>query len=155
MLATKSHPDLVPSLLDKLTLASYDVSSSVPADPVRGLLRDITDLLNTWTTADARTEGFDELASSITCYGAPLPSSLVIGTYDNQQAVGRRLEQLIVRFEPRIATAKVTVTPNRQQPTTCQLTIVATLTSNPDTTISADYSVNYRQGRAQVELVQS
>ena len=155
--APTSRPtnDLVPTLLDRLVLASHGVSSPASADPTAGLLRDIEDLLNTWSANNPASESFAEVASSISCYGSPAPSSLDIGTYDNRQAVGRQLEQVLLRFEPRLATARVTVNPDGQRPTHCLLRIDGTLANNSASTIMAEYSVSYRQGRAQVELEQS
>ncbi|WP_425395133.1 type VI secretion system baseplate subunit TssE [Aeoliella sp.] len=146
---------LAPTLLDRLVLASQGVSSPAMADPLAGLLRDVEDLLNTWTAAGPRESDFEELASSISCYGSPTPGSLDVGTFDQQQAVARQLEKVLLRFETRLESVRVTVTPDTDRPTTCRLRIDGTLADNAGTTLTAEYSVNYRQGRAQVELVQS
>jgi type VI secretion system protein ImpF len=73
--------------------------------------RDLEALLNTRRSAEPNPEEFPELAGSILYYGSPDFSSMCRDSPDVLARLARGLEQVIVRYEPRLTGVKVTVAP--------------------------------------------
>jgi type VI secretion system protein ImpF len=98
---------LTPSILDRLAADvdpqgrpsgfGFDLQHMI--DAVR---RDLEDLLNTRRAARASAETFDEVRTSVVNYGMPDLASVSAGTEAEREAVGRIIEGVINRFEPRL-----------------------------------------------------
>jgi type VI secretion system protein ImpF len=106
---------LMPSVLDRLIepisatgpLLGYTVEQMT--DAVR---RDLEDLLNTRRPLDDVPPGLGEVACSVVAYGVPDPGSLGAVTTQQQEEIGRILEDIIRRFEPRLTAVRVRLVPS-------------------------------------------
>ncbi len=101
---------LLPSLLDRLidaeaagsgNLLGYDVAQMV--DAVR---RDLEDLLNTRQSHQGMPEEFVELHDSVATYGLPDFTSIDSSKTGQRKAMGKVIETIINRFEPRLRDVK-------------------------------------------------
>jgi type VI secretion system protein ImpF len=104
---------LKPSILDRLidagtagTAARRGYSFEQAEDAVR---RDLEDLLNTRQTNSDLSEDYVELHRSIVTYGLPDLTSLQTFTPQQRQQIGRVLEAIITRFEPRLRDVRATM----------------------------------------------
>jgi type VI secretion system protein ImpF len=97
---------LLPSILDRLIdpdaggtawRRGYGVEQMVEA-----VQRDLEDLLNTRQSYAGLPEGFAEVGRSVFGYGLPDLTSLNAITREQRQEIGRVLEAVIARFEPRL-----------------------------------------------------
>ena len=101
------HQRLTPSILDRLTADPAPNSPSVGmtfelrqmVDVVR---RDLEELLNTRRAARASADAFEEVRDSVVTFGMPDLSSVPAGTEGEREEVGRIIEKIINRFEPRL-----------------------------------------------------
>jgi type VI secretion system protein ImpF len=100
------HQGLMPSLLDRLidpdsggTIArrGYGVEQMVAS-----VHRDLEDLLNTRQTLSDLPEAFTEVHNSVIAYGLPDLTSLNAVTPQLREEIGRVLEAIIAKFEPRL-----------------------------------------------------
>ena len=64
--------------------------------------RDLEDLLNTRLTNNDVPASFVEVSSSVVTYGLPDLSSLSADTAERRAEIGRIIERVIMRFEPRL-----------------------------------------------------
>lgn len=97
---------LMPSVIDRLTdpdsggtkwRSGYGVPEMVAA-----VYRDLEELLNTRTTDHGIPEEFTEVHRSIVGYGLPDLVSLNAVTASQRESIGRVIEAVIERFEPRL-----------------------------------------------------
>jgi type VI secretion system protein ImpF len=101
------HQRLTPSILDRLTAdpETNHTSSGMMFDlrqMVDAVRRDLEDLLNTRRAAPAGVEAFEEVRGSVVAFGMPDLSSVPAGTEGEREEVGRVIEGVINRFEPRL-----------------------------------------------------
>jgi type VI secretion system protein ImpF len=104
---------LMPSVLDRLidpesggTAARRGYSVEQAVDAVR---RDLEDLLNTRRTSSKDVEDYPEVANSIVAYGLPDLASFDAITPQQREAIGRVIEAVITRFEPRLRDVRATL----------------------------------------------
>jgi type VI secretion system protein ImpF len=104
---------LMPSILDRLSDADaggtawrrgYGVEQMVEA-----VQRDLEDLLNTRQSHAGLPEGYAEVERSVFGYGLPDLASLNAITPDQRREIGRVLEAVIARFEPRLRDPRATL----------------------------------------------
>jgi type VI secretion system protein ImpF len=100
------HQGLMPSLLDRLIDPEADGTSwqhgySVQ-QMVAAVFRDLEELLNTRQTAVGIPPEFAEVRDSIVAYGMPDLTTIAAVTPEQRAAIGRVLEDMIQRFEPRL-----------------------------------------------------
>ena len=105
----RPDPDrrLTPSILDRLAAeadpsgrpARFGFDMQQMVDAVR---RDLEDLLNTRRTAGRAADAFPEVSASVVTYGMPDLASMSAGTEAERAEVGRIIEGVINRFEPRL-----------------------------------------------------
>ena len=104
---------LLPSILDRLIdpdaggtawRRGYGVEQMVEA-----VHRDLEDLLNTRQSHDGLPEGFSEVGRSVFGYGLPDLASLSAVTPEQRREIGRVLEAVIARFEPRLRDPRATL----------------------------------------------
>jgi type VI secretion system protein ImpF len=102
---------LMPSLIDRLAdpdlsgpgmLADFDVTRMM--DSVR---RDLEDLFNSHDPIGPVPAEYREVRSSILSYGLPDLPSLTSSTGFRKEAVGRVIEEVIARHEPRLRDVRV------------------------------------------------
>ena len=106
-MAQPAPQELMPSLLDRLIdpeaggtswRRGYGIEQMM--DVVR---RDLEDLLNTRQSHDPeKVAAFEEVSKSIVAYGLPDLQSLNAVTQSQRDDIGRTIEGLIARFEPRL-----------------------------------------------------
>jgi type VI secretion system protein ImpF len=111
---------LMPSLLDRLidphsggTLSRRGYSVEQMVDAVR---RDLEDLLNTRRTNPDIPAGYPEVLASIEVYGVPDLTSLEAFTVEQREEIGRLLEQIIRRFEPRLKEVRARLVEEKDNP---------------------------------------
>lgn len=105
---------LMPSMLDRL----IDPEASGTAfsrgytveQMTQAVLRDLEELLNTRQTAFNVPENCTETRSSIVLYGLPDLTNLRAATTQDRAAIGRILETIVMRYEPRLRDVKATLT---------------------------------------------
>jgi type VI secretion system protein ImpF len=104
---------LIPSLLDRLIdpesggsgwAQGYSVSQM--AEAVR---RDLEDLLNTRQTSAGIPEIFHELHDSIVAYGLPDMANTEASTIGSRAQIGRIIERIIARYEPRLCDVRASL----------------------------------------------
>jgi type VI secretion system protein ImpF len=113
MPSKEEQQGLMPSIIDRLT----DPSSGGTAwrrgygveQMVSSVQRDLEDLLNTRQTHGGLPEEFKEVHNSIVAYGLPDLNSLNAITATQRQQIGRAIETIIARFEPRLKDIRATL----------------------------------------------
>ncbi len=109
---------LTPSILDRL----IDPESSGTAarsgygieQVILAVRRDLEDLLNTHRAIIALPEEFREIRTSPVGYGIPDFGSLPTSTVQQRDSIGRMVEEIIGRFEPRLREVTVHVIDNKR-----------------------------------------
>jgi type VI secretion system protein ImpF len=100
------QPGLRPSLLDRLTDPHSDGPGSRPGYSLEQLLEkvqeDLTDLLNTYSSYRQPREDYPEVFHSIMAYGLPDLASMKAITPEQREQIGRELQEVVERFEPRL-----------------------------------------------------
>lgn len=104
---------LTPSILDRL----MDPESSGTAarggygieQIIYSVRRDLEDLLNTHRSIINLPDEFPEIRSSPVGYGIPDFGSLATATVQQRESIGRMVEEIVARFEPRLREVKVHV----------------------------------------------
>jgi type VI secretion system protein ImpF len=113
MPAKEEQQGLMPSIIDRLV----DPSSGGTAwrrgygveQMVQAVQRDLEDLLNTRQTHVGLPEEFKEVHNSIIAYGLPDLNSLNAISAQQRQQIGRLIETIIARFEPRLKDIRATL----------------------------------------------
>ncbi|MCE9529821.1 MAG: type VI secretion system baseplate subunit TssE [Planctomycetes bacterium] len=104
---------LLPSIIDRLIdpesagtaiMIGYDVPQMY-----RAVLRDLEELLNTRQTYRDLPEAYTEVHDSIICYGLPDLMSIDSVSSNTRSAIGRAIQHVIERFEPRLRDVRVNV----------------------------------------------
>src|SRR5207249_3649963 len=110
---------LMPSLLDRLIDPDSDVSRvqhgySV-GQMVAAVHRDLEELLNTRQTSAGLPADCVEVLNSIVAYGMPDLATIPALSASQRAQIGRVLETIILRFEPRLRDVKATLLDPRQE----------------------------------------
>jgi len=104
---------LMPSLIDRLIdpgsggtawRRGYGVEQMIQA-----VQRDLEDLLNTRQSHEGLPPEYKEVHNSIVAYGLPDLNSVNAITAQQRQQIGRMIEGIIARFEPRLKDIKATL----------------------------------------------
>jgi type VI secretion system protein ImpF len=109
---------LTPSILDRL----IDPDSAGTAwrrgygleQMVASVHRDLEDLLNTRQSHAALPERYPAVHDSLVAYGLPELTSANL-TPEHMEAIGRMLEAVISRYEPRLRDVRATVVPTGEE----------------------------------------
>jgi type VI secretion system protein ImpF len=113
MPSKEEQQGLMPSIIDRLIdpgsggtawRRGYGVEQMVQA-----VQRDLEDLLNTRQSHEGLPPEFKELHNSIVAYGLPDLNSMNAITSTQRQQIGRMIETIIARFEPRLKDIKATL----------------------------------------------
>ncbi len=104
---------LMPSVLDRL----LDPDSAGTAwrrgyglqQMMQAVQRDLEELLNTRQSHQGLPDDLNELNSSIFAYGLPELTSLNATTPAEREAIGMILEQVVMKFEPRLRNVRATL----------------------------------------------
>ena len=104
---------LMPSIIDRL----IDPGSGGTAwrrgygleQMIQAVQRDLEDLLNTRQSHEGLPSEFKEVHNSIVAYGLPDLNSINAVTSTQRQQIGRLIEAIIGRFEPRLKDIKATL----------------------------------------------
>ena len=104
---------LMPSIIDRL----IDPGSGGTAwrrgygleQMIQAVQRDLEDLLNTRQSHEGLPLEFKEVHNSIVAYGLPDLNSINAVTSTQRQQIGRLIEAIIARFEPRLKDIKATL----------------------------------------------
>ena len=113
MASKDEQQGLMPSLIDRL----IDPSSGGTAwrrgygveQMIQAVQRDLEDLLNTRQSHEGLPPEFKEVHNSIVAYGLPDLNSMNAITAQQRQQIGRLIEAIIARFEPRLKDIKATL----------------------------------------------
>ena len=113
MARSDAQPGLTPSLLDRFIDPAFQYEAPLRgftvtemADVVR---RDLEDLLNTRQSNQAVPPEYEAVQQSIIAYGMPDLTSLNALTTQQREDIGRVLEQIVERFEPRLRDVRATL----------------------------------------------
>jgi type VI secretion system protein ImpF len=158
MAKSDSQPGLMPSILDRL----IDPDSSGTAwhrgyderQMAEAVQRDLEDLLNTRQTHAGLPATYTEVNHSIAAYGLPDLVSLNAITPQQRRQIGRTLEEVVSKFEPRLKDVKATlITSQDSQETTVQFKIEARLSVDPAPEVAFDTILELTTGRYSVKSV--
>jgi type VI secretion system protein ImpF len=105
----------MPSILDRLIDPEADFTMArqgyTPSQMVAAVQRDLEDLLNTRSSAYEIPPQCKEALDSILSFGMPDLSQIEATTDAARARIGRVLEQIILRFEPRLKDVRATLLP--------------------------------------------
>ena len=110
-----AHPQqgLMPSVLDRLIDPESKGTAIVigyDADKMyRAVLRDLEDLLNTRRASPDLPEHLEQARDSILAYGLPDLVTLEDASSQRRSEIGRAIEEVIARFEPRLRDVQATL----------------------------------------------
>jgi type VI secretion system protein ImpF len=113
MTSKDEQQGLMPSIIDRLIdpgsggtawRRGYGVEQMIQA-----VQRDLEDLLNTRQSHEGLPPEFKEVHNSIIAYGLPDLNSVNAITLQQRQQIGRMIEGIIARFEPRLKDIKATL----------------------------------------------
>ena len=144
--------NLKSSILDRLVDVSVVGPASAPwyapAEVIDAVRRDLETLLNTRQTSQGLCEGYPEVTDSLITFGIPDASALKTFTAADREAIARRIEQSIRRFEPRLSHVKVTVlAPTTRKDRVLRLHIAGRLAIEPASDIEFDAAMELTTGR--------
>jgi len=113
MSSKEEQQGLMPSIIDRL----IDPGSGGTAwrrgygleQMIQAVQRDLEDLLNTRQSHEGLPPEFKEVHNSIVAYGLPDLNSINAVTSTQRQQIGRLIEAIIARFEPRLKDIKATL----------------------------------------------
>jgi type VI secretion system protein ImpF len=147
---------LMPSLLDRLidplsggTLSRRGYAVEQMVDAVR---RDLEDLLNTRRTNPDIPAGYPEVLASIEAYGVPDLTSLEAFTVEQREEIGRLLEQIIRRFEPRLKDVRARLVEEKENPDRkIRFHVDATLAVEPAPEVAFETVLELTTGHTTIE----
>jgi type VI secretion system protein ImpF len=151
---------LKPSVLDRLIDASLE-GSRAPAwydldGVIASLRRDLEDLLNTRQTCQGLCDALPELENSLLTFGLPDAASLLAVTPQQRLQLGRRIEQIVSRFEPRLKQVRVVVLdPVDQRRRVLEFQIRGRLEVDPAIDLELDAAIELTTGQLSVTAAQS
>lgn len=151
---------LLPSILDRLIdpdtkgtswKSGYSLQNMV--DVVR---RDLEDLLNTRQSHQGLTEAFGETERSILGYGLPDLTSLDAITSQQREEIGRILETVVRRYEPRLRDVRATlVDAGESKRPTVRFRIDARLALEPAPEVAFETILELTTGHSAVKQAES
>jgi type VI secretion system protein ImpF len=144
---------LRPSFFDRLIdvemqrpQAVYNVEQMVAV-----VYRDLEDLLNTRQTHAGMPEHFQETHHSVAAYGLPDLTTLNAVSASDREEIGRVLETIIARFEPRLRTIRAAVIEEPEsKERTHRFRVEARLALDPAPEVAFDTILELATGRYQV-----
>jgi type VI secretion system protein ImpF len=147
---------LMPSLLDRLidpdsggTVAKHGYSIPKMVDAVQ---RDLEDLLNTRKSDVGIPDDFVEVHRSIFGYGLPDLTSLNAITAQQREDIGRVIETIVGRFEPRLKDIRATlIDPGDGKDRTVKFRIDARLCVDPAPEVAFDTILELTTGHYSVK----
>lgn len=114
--------------------------------------RDLEDLLNTRQTHQGLPEAFVETERSILGYGLPDLTSLDAITPQQREEIGRILEAVVARFEPRLRDVRATlVDPGDSKQPTVRFRIDARLALEPAPEVAFETVLELTTGHSAVK----
>jgi type VI secretion system protein ImpF len=148
---------LLPSLLDRLidpeAVMSQDRHGYTVAQMVAAVHRDLEDLLNTRQTAAGLPADCAEVQRSVVAYGMPDLAGLPAVSPDQRARIGRLLEAIIQRHEPRLRDVKATLLdPAQKVQRTVRFRVEARLNVDPAPEVAFDTILELTTGRSTVSL---
>jgi type VI secretion system protein ImpF len=147
------HKALRPSFLDRLVDVEMERARSfyTVEQMVAVVHRDLEDLLNTRQTHAGMPEHFRETLDSVAAYGLPDLTTLSAVTTQEREEIGRVLEAIIARFEPRLRDIHATMLDDTEpKERTIRFRIDARLALDPAPEVAFDTILELATGRYQV-----
>lgn len=155
---SRANPEqgLLPSVLDRL----IDPESSGTAwrrgygveQMEIAVRRDLEELLNTRQPLVERPEEFPETAASIVAYGLPDLTSFNAVSPQQRDAIGRAIETIIARFEPRLRDVRAALANSEiEKDRTIRFRIEAKLCLDPAPEVAFDTILELTTGRCSVK----
>jgi type VI secretion system protein ImpF len=121
MARKQGEQPLLPSVLDRLLDDDPGVSREAPAsrsqqlrDLENAVRRDLENLLNTRLRCLDVPDDLEELQTSLVNYGLPDLTTANVASPQNREELGRKVEQVIRRFDPRFKSVRVTLKDNAE-----------------------------------------
>jgi type VI secretion system protein ImpF len=146
---------LMPSVLDRLIDPEADLTSLRQGFDVGQMIlavhRDLEDLLNTRQTAAGLPAECVEVMRSIVAYGMPDLTSVQAITAMQRAAIGRLLEAIIARFEPRLRDIKATLLdPGQEVQRAVKFHVEARLNVDPAPEVAFDTILELTTGHSTI-----
>ncbi len=146
---------LMPSLLDRLIDPDSDVSREQHgysvAQMIAAVHRDLEELLNTRQTSAGLPADCVEVQRSVVAYGMPDLTNIPALSASQRAQIGRILEAIILRYEPRLRDVKATLLDPRQEiQRTVKFRIEARLSVEPAPEIAFDTVLELTTGHSSV-----
>jgi type VI secretion system protein ImpF len=145
---------LMPSLLDRLIDPDSDGSAARQGYGVEQMLqvvrRDLEDLLNTRQTNSGIPEVFVEVHQSIIGYGLPDLTTVTADSPAARAEIGRIVEGIVARFEPRLKDVKATMVDSSETDRTVRFHIEARLNVDPAPEVGFETVLELMTGRLSV-----
>jgi type VI secretion system protein ImpF len=143
----------MPSLLDRLTDPDADGTAAEQGYTVQQMIaavfRDLEDLLNTHQTATDVPPEFAEVRNSIVAFGMPDLTSVVAVSAAQRAAIGRILEEIILRHEPRLRDVRAVLQdPGSQIKRTVKFRIEARMRVEPAPEVAFDTVLELTTGHS-------
>lgn len=156
-----ADPRLVPSMLDRLidpdsggtrNRQGYSVEQMVAA-----VRRDLENLLNTRVSMLSIPDEFAELQLSPLTYGLPDFGSIATATRQQHEAIGRRIEDIIEKFEPRLCEVAVLLIeePTKSGQLTLRFQIESRLSAEPFPDVSFETVLELTTGYTSIQEAKS
>jgi type VI secretion system protein ImpF len=150
------HQELLPSVLDRLIDPEAGGTKARKGYTVeqmfRAVQRDLEDLLNTRTSHVGLPAAFAEVHHSLIAYGLPDLTSLNAVTPSEREAIGRVIEGVIARFEPRLREVRATlIDPGNNRERTVRFHIDAKLSLDPAPEVAFDTILELTTGHYVVQ----
>jgi type VI secretion system protein ImpF len=151
---------LMPSILDRLmdpdaggTRWKHGYSLTEMVDAVR---RDLEDLLNTRQSHLGLPKEYTELHHSIFAYGLPELSSLNSFTALQRAEIGRVIEEIVARFEPRLRNIRATLlNTGDEKSRTVRFRVDARLSVEPAPEVAFETTLELGSGRYSIQQAES
>jgi type VI secretion system protein ImpF len=151
---------MLPSILDRLidpeskgTSWRSGYSEQEMLDVVR---RDLEDLLNTRQSHQGLPDAFEQIESSILGYGMPDLTSFNAITPQQREEIGRILQKIVERFEPRLRDVRATlVAPGDSKEPTVRFRIDARLALEPSPDVAFETVLELTTGHSAVKQAES
>jgi type VI secretion system protein ImpF len=146
---------LMPSLLDRLIDPEADLTSLQQGYDVGQMIlavhRDLEDLLNTRQTSAGLPRECPEVANSIVAYGMPDLTSVQAITAPQRAAIGRVLEAIIARHEPRLRDIRATLLdPGQEVQRAVKFRVEARLNVDPAPEVAFDTILELTTGHSSI-----
>jgi type VI secretion system protein ImpF len=156
-MASHDHSEgLMPSLLDRLIDPEAAGTAQRPGYRVEQMIdavhRDLEDLLNTRLTNIDIPEDCPETRRSLVAYGLPDLASLQAFSPEQRAEIGRVLEAIIARFEPRLKEVRATLlNPGETKERKIKFRIDARLSVEPAPEVAFDTILELSTGHSTIQ----